>query len=174
VSSNNKLGSVRDLEQIYAALFALVSANQPTWMGEDGDDKTFTAYSRVPKPPGDINQGELPVLYQEELPFDIKPAVETIGGRYQYKLRVDLVVVLANNGVLQPVGSEITLPTRELNRAIVAVLEAIAPAFPGAKQTLGQLVDSVYVEGKVERIVGLPGDGMQLSVGVIPVNLLTI
>jgi hypothetical protein len=170
----NPVGEVRDLEQIYAALFALVGTNQPQWLGEDGNEHTFQAMSRVPKSLDQLQQGELPVLFQEELPFDIKPAVPTIGGRYQYKFRVDVVIVLANNGAIQVVGSEVTLPTRELNRAIVGVLQALAPPFPGAKQTLGGLVDSVYVEGKVERIVGLPGDGMQLSVGVIPVNILTI
>jgi hypothetical protein len=170
----NPVGQVRDLEAIYAQLFILVNANQPQWLGEDGNQHTFQAISRVPKTLDQLAQGELPVLFQEELPFEMHPAVPTIGGRYQYKLRVDLVMVLANNGAPQVVGSEITLPTRELNRAIVAVLEAIAPPYPGAKQTLGGLVDSAYVEGKVERTVGLPGDGMQLSVGIIPVNILTI
>ena len=68
--------------------------------------------------------------------------VDTIGGRYQYKLHVDLVIVLANNGATQVVGSEVTLPTRELNRAIAGVLQAIAPPYPGAKQTLGGLVEA--------------------------------
>jgi len=171
---SNIVGEVRDLEQIYAALFALVQAGEPKWLGEDGDDKTFSAFTRVPLPPEQLAMGQLPVLMQEELPFEMNPAVPTIGGRYKYKLRVDFVIALANNGTQEVAGSEITLPTRELNRAIVAVLQAIAPAFPGAKQTLGGLVDSAYVEGRVERIVGLPGDGVQLSVGVIPVNLLTI
>jgi len=171
---SNLVGEVRDLEQIYAALFALVQAGEPTWLGEDGNEKTFAGFSRVPLPPEQLAMGQLPILMQEELGFPIKPAVPTIGGRYQYSLRVDFVIVLANNGAPEVAGSEVTLPTRELNRAIVAVLQAIAPAFPGAKQTLGQLVDSAYVEGRVERIVGLPGDGVQLSVGVIPVNLLTI
>lgn len=170
----NPVGQVRDLEQIYAALFALAIANEPQWLGEDGNEHTFQAFSRVPKSLDQLQQGELPVLFQEELPFDMKTPVDTIGGRYQYKLRVDLVIVLANNGATEVLGSEVTLPTRELNRAIVGVLQAIAPPFPGAKQTLGGLVDSAYVEGKVERIVGLPGDGMQLSVGVIPVNIITI
>jgi hypothetical protein len=171
---SNLVGQVRDLEQIYAALFALVQAGEPTWLGEDGDEHTFSAFTRVPVAPEQLAMGQLPVLIQEELPFEIKPPVPTIGGRYQYKLRVDFVIAIANNGASEVVGSEVTLPTRELNRAIVAVLQAIAPAYPGAKQTLGGLVDSAYVEGRVERIVGLPGDGVQLSVGVIPVNLLTI
>jgi hypothetical protein len=171
---SNPVGEVRDLEAIYAELFSLIIQNQPQWLGEDGNEHTFQAISRVPKPPETLAMGELPVLFQEELAFEVVPAVPTIGGRYKYRLRVDLVIVLANNGAAEVVGSEITLPTRELNRAIVGVLEAIAPAFPGAKQTLGGLVDSAYVEGKVERIVGLPGDGVQLSVGVIPVNILTI
>jgi hypothetical protein len=170
----NPVGEVRDLEAIYAAFFALIKTNQPEWMGEDGNTHTFQAISRVPKTLDQLAFGELPVLFQEELPFEIKTPVYTIGGRYQYTLRVDLVIVIANNGAPEIVGSEVILPTRELNRAIVGVLEAIAPPYPGAKQTLDRLVDSAYVEGKVERIVGLPGDGMQLSVGVIPVKLLTI
>jgi hypothetical protein len=170
----NPVGHVPDLEPMYAALFALVKANVPKWTDEAGNDATFKGFSRVPVPPSQLAQGELPVLFQEELPWQIEPVIKTIGGRYKYTLRVDLVVVLACNGAQQTVGSEDILPTRELNRALMAVLAAIAPPYPGAKQDLGNLVDSAFVEGRVERIVGLPGDGMQLSVGIIPVTILTI
>ena len=170
----NPVGALPDLEPMYAALFALVQANVPKWTNESGNDQVFKGFSRVPVPPSQLAQGELPVLFQEELPWEIAPAVKTIGGRYKYTMRVDLVIVLACNGAQQTVGSEDILPTRELNRALVATLAAIAPPYPGTKQTLGDLVDSAYVEGRVERIVGLPGDGMQLSVGIIPVTILTI
>lgn len=171
---SNPVGKVFDIEAAYAALFTLLKANGVQWQGEEGDQRTVTTFSRVPVPPDQVPQGNLPVLYLEESSIEITPAVPTIAGRYEYTLRVDLVILVANNGALESLGDETVVPSRELNRAVAAVIGAIQPPYPGAKQNLGGLVDSVCVEGKVERIVGLPGQGVQLSVGIIPVTILTI
>lgn len=171
---SNPVGKVVDIEAIYEALFAMVKANGVAWTGEDGNNHAIGIFSRAPVPPNQLRQAQCPVLFQEEKAPEIKPVIETVAGRYRYSLPVDLVVILANNGAQEALGQETKLPTRELNRAIVAVIGAIQPPYPGAKQTLGGLVDSVCVEGRVERIVGLPGQGVQLSVGIIPVTILTI
>lgn len=154
---------VINLEPIYAAFFALYS-------GMEG----FAVKSRVPRDWSQLTQGQLPALFQEELPFEIVPTVATIQARTKYELRVDVVIVVSCAGAKQPVGQETQIPSQALNLAITALLSAITPQTPGAKQTLGGLVDSVVAKGRVERVNGLPGAGTQLSIAVVPFSILTI
>jgi len=167
---------VIDLEPIYAAFFALVSgANAPVWTDPStGNPTTFAVQSRVPRDWAQLTQGQLPALFQEELPFEIAPAITTVQARSKYTLRVDLVVIVSSAGAKQPVGQETQIPSRELNLAITGLLRAVAPEQPGQKQNLGGLVDSVVATGKVERAAGLPGAGTQLSIAVVPFTILTI
>ncbi len=167
---------VINLEPIYAALFALVSgASAPSWIDPgSGQPVTFAVQSRVPRDWSQLTAGQLPALFQEELPFDITPAVPTIQARTKYELRVDMAILVSCAGAKQQVGQETQIPSQALNLAITAVLNAITPQSPGAKQTLGGLVDSLVAKGRVERVNGLPGAGTQLSIAVVPFTILTI
>lgn len=170
---------VVNLEPIYAAFFALLtgSVNNPacTWTDPvSGNPTTFAVESRVPRDWPTLTPGQLPALFQEEIGFDIKPAIPTVQARSKYELRVDVVVIVSCSGAKQPVGQEIQIPSQALNLAISAILNAVTPSTPGAKQTLGGLVDSVVATGRVERVNGLPGAGTQLSIAVVPFTILTI
>ena len=138
------------------------------------EEVTFAVQSRVPRDLTQLTPGQLPALFQEELPFTMKPSVPTVQGRTTYELKVDIVLVVSAVGAKQPVGQETYIPSQALNLAITAVLNAITPKTPGAKQTLGGLVDSAVASGRVERVNGLPGAGAQLSVAIIPITITTI
>ena len=167
---------VIDLEPIYAAFFALVSgANAPVWTDpETGNPTTFAIQSRVPRDFAQLTSGQIPALFQEELPFQIAPAIQTVQARSKYELRIDMVIVVSCSGVKQQPGQETQIPSQALNLAITALLRAVTPTTPGAKQNLGGLVDSVVATGRVERVSGLPGAGTQLSIAVVPFTILTI
>ena len=169
------INGVVDLEPIYAAFFALLSGdNAPSWTDPaTGQMTAFAVESRVPRDWSQLTAGQLPALFQEELGFDLTPTVPTFQARTKYELRVDVVVIVSCTGAKQPVGQETQIPSRDLNLAITAVLSAVTP-LPGAKQTLGGLVDSVVAKGRVERVNGLPGAGTQVSIGVIPFTILSI
>ena len=163
-----------NLEPIYAAFFALLAA-APNWTDPySGNATGFSLISRVPRDLTQLVGGQLPALFQEELGFEIVPAVQDFQARSTYKLRVDVAVVLPCFGAKQVPGTETNIPSQGLNLAITSVLTAITPASPNAKQTLGGLVNSVVCSGRVERVNGLPGAGSQLSVGVIPFTILTM
>lgn len=164
-----------DLEPIYSALFTLISGNNlPSWTDSDGSTKTFAIASRVPRGTAQLGPGQLPCLFFEELAFDLTPTVATFQARTKFELRVDVAVIVSCAGAAQPLGQEQQIPARDLNRAITAVLNAVANPNPNGKQTLGGLVDSVVAKGRIERANGLPGAGTQLSIGVIPFTILTI
>lgn len=166
---------VLDLEPIYAAFFALISGNNlPGWTDATGQGKTFVLASRVPRGTAQLSAGQLPCLFQEELGFDITPAIKTLQARTKYALRIDVAIVVSCSGAAQPLGQETQIPSQDLNHAITAVLNAVTPQNPNMKQTLGGLVDSAVAEGRIERVNGLPGAGTQLSIGVIPFTILTI
>lgn len=166
---------VIDLEPIYAAFFALISgANVPNWTDAQGNPQQFSIASRVPRDIQQLTLGQLPALFQEELSFELVPAVATIPARTKYKLRVDVVIVLPCTGSKEPVGQETNIPAQVMNWAITAVLNCLASQSFGAKQTLGGIVDSVVAEGRIERVHGVPGAGSQVSIGVIPFTILTI
>jgi len=167
---------VINLEPIYAAFFALFTGNNlPTWTDPyTGASQTFVVQSRVPRDWTQLQAGQLPALFQEELPFEIEPTVATFQARTKYELRVDVAIIVPCIGAKQPVGQETQIPAQALNLAITAVLKAATAITPGAKQTLGGLVDSVVAKGRVERAHGLPGAGSQISIGVVPFTILTI
>lgn len=56
----------------------------------------------------------------------------------------------------------------DLNAVIDAALTKLAPAFPGEKQTLGGLVEDVYVEGQIEMYEGVLQDR---AVAVLPITV---
>jgi hypothetical protein len=163
-----------NLEPIYAAFFALLTG-APGWTDPTSGNPTgFAVKSRVPRDWQTLTPGQLPALFQEELSFEIKPAIVTVQARSKYELRVDVVVIVSCAGAKQQAGQETQIPSQALNLAITAALSAITPSVPGAKQTLGGLVDSVVATGRVERVNGLPGAGTQLSIAVVPFTILTI
>lgn len=152
----------------WAAYFDNLSVTTTT------EEVTFAVQSRVPRDLTQLTPGQLPAMFQEELPFQMKPSVPTVQGRTTYELKVDIVLVVSAVGAKQPVGQETNIPSQALNLAITAVMKAITPETPGAKQTLGGLVDSAVATGRVERVNGLPGAGAQLSVAIIPITITTI
>ncbi len=170
---------VVNLEPIYAAFFALLtgSASNPacTWTDPvTGNPTTFAIASRVPRDWQTLTPGQLPALFQEEIGFEMKPAISTVQARTKYELRIDVAVIVSSAGAKQPAGQETQIPAQSINLALTAVLNAVTPEMPGAKQTLGGLVDSVVATGRVERVNGLPGAGSQLSIAVVPFTILTI
>ena len=171
--SNNP--GIINLEPIYAAFFALVSGSKaPSWVDAASTVHQFAVQSRVPVDIQELTPGQLPALFQEELDFDLTPAVNTLQARTKYKLRIDLAILVPCVGGKEQAGQETNIPAQQLNLAITAVLNAVASPMFGAKQTLGGLVDSVTAEGRVVRVHGVPGAGSQVSIGVIPFTILTL
>lgn len=136
-------------EQTFSALFAQLQ----TAPG-------ITTFSRRVKQAKDVQPEESPALYQVE-------GEMTATYKRGFPTAWDLTAVL----VLVVVQADDTIPmSPSLNAALDGITQALAPAPAAEQQTLGGLVYSAAIDGKVEIYEGA---ATNTSVAFIPVRILT-
>ncbi|HUC76728.1 MAG TPA: hypothetical protein VMS04_15610 [Vicinamibacterales bacterium] len=128
-------------EQIYTALWSLITSN----INAQGQFVTMQRYLRHF---ADVSPGEMPALYMEERGEQwVKkgkgiPAIRT--------LKAD-VLIYVNTG--DPLA---VLPSTLVNNALDVLDDIVEqPGNPGNVQTLGGIVEHVYIEGQVAIAEGL-------------------
>ncbi|MDE1988895.1 MAG: hypothetical protein KGI82_00365 [Betaproteobacteria bacterium] len=135
-------------EQVFSALFVQLQ----TASG-------ITTFSRRLKQAKDVQPEESPAMYQVEGEFTAK---YTTGIPIAWDMSAVLVVVV--------VQSDDTVPmSPPLNAAIDGITQALAPAPAFEQQTLGGLVYSAAIDGKVEIFEGAASN---TAVAFIPVRIL--
>lgn len=134
-------------ESIYAALFAL-TANVPG----------ITAVSRRLQPAQDVPPQNCPALFQVQGP---QKAVYNGEIQTAWELNVMWVVVVVQTNPAQPM-------TPTLNPILDGIAQALAPANPMERQTLGGLVDYCAIEGNVDISEGDMGDR---AVAFVPIRI---
>ncbi len=135
-------------EQVFGALFAQLQ----TASG-------ITTFSRRLKQAKDVQPEESPALYQVEGEMVAK---YTIRLPTAWELSAVLVVVVVQSDDTQPMSPP-------LNAALDGITRALAPLPGGERQTLGNLVYSAAIEGKVEIYEGAASN---TAVAFIPVRIL--
>lgn len=136
-------------EQVFAALFAQLQ----TAAG-------ITTFSRRVKQAKDVQPEESPALYQVEgeMVAKYKPG----GPPIAWDLSAVLVLVVVQSDDTQPMSPP-------LNAAIDGITQALAPSPASSYQTLGGVVYSAAIEGKVEIFEGA---ATNTAVAFIPVRIL--
>lgn len=135
-------------EQVFSALFAQLQ----TATG-------ITTFSRRLKQAKDVQPEESPALYQVEGEMVAK-----------YTLRLPTEWELSGVLALVVVQGDDTLPmSPSLNAALDGITQALAPSVGAERQTLGNLVYSAAIDGKVEIYEGAAGN---TAVAFIPVRIL--
>lgn len=129
-------------ESIYATLFAQL--NLATING----NPAFVTTGRQAQSEEQLNAVEKPAMFMLQLSEDWKQ--NNSGIPYVAEAMVEVYVLVS-----QP--DDLVAPVPQLNDLIDATLRTLAPAYPGAKQTLGGLVDNVVLRGKAEYRMGLKG-----------------
>ncbi len=141
-------------EPIMAALFAYLTALQSAG--------TVEYVSRRIQHWDGFNSANCPAVFQIENGIDV---VQTRHQPPKFTYSVDWWIYVAQPDDSQPM-------TPQLNAIIDALVTSIAtPSDPSADNTLGGLVQRVYVSGKVEIAEGALTGG--LAVAVIPLTILT-
>ncbi len=136
-------------ETIYAALFAKLSA-------ADG----FVTVSRKVRHWDDVPQSEQPALFQsqkKEVPTNSTAGLDPV---WNFTLDVFLYV--------HTQGDKTIVPSTILNGLVDAVLVSIAPEPVSNKQTLGGLVQHVWIDGAIVTDEGVLGDQ---AVAIIPITI---
>lgn len=126
------------IEASYAALWALVA-------GLPG----INFATRRPVPPVALADGQFPALMMEQ--DDLEFVNQGDGGGVIATMLCSIV------GCTNTGGDPNVAPVIAANQLLDQVRAAIWPATPGTKQTLGGLVHSVYINGKVEVFAGNQG-----------------
>ena len=146
---------MRDLEPIYSALFALAqSANTA--------QTPFAKMSRRWRSWGQMSAEESPALYQLQKPIRVEGGDRPLP---LFRLQVEWYAYFSSdNGDLE------TPMATTLNSYLTAIIGAIQAPIRGQQQTLGGLVQSVYVDGDIvmdEGVISPP------AVLCIPITILT-
>lgn len=135
-------------EQIYSALFALVSAAG-----------AFTTKSRKIKHWTEVRPAEMPAIYQLQKAEIFENAARGIPSRKYYYLDLFVYAYSPNNA---------DTPSIQLNSLLDAIEAALAPDYTG-NQTLGGLVSHCWIKGTIETDEGVLG---QTAVAIIPIEIL--
>lgn len=146
---------MRALEPIYAALFAIGSSIH-------GSSTPLTTMSRRWVSWDQMAPELSPAFYQRQPPFDVAGGARGIP---KFELKAEWYVYLATD----PTDFS-TVTATALNNYVTALITALQGSLPGAKQTLGGLVENAYVDGKVildEGLISSP------AVALIPITILT-
>lgn len=137
-------------EQILEALFALVSQSSPA----------FITKSRRLRLWGDVDPADRPALFQFERAGDLyEGAVRGTPPKRTYQ--VEIFIYTDARGV--------DVPSSILNPLIDAIDIALLPSPMTGRQTLGGLVQHVYIDG---RIIKEPGDLDNDGLALIPIKIL--
>lgn len=138
-----------DRETIYAAIFALVSGCAP-----------FAVTSRRLVDWADAQAQ--PALYQIQKGEDAQEGFPGLPIRWM--LHVQVFVYAKGD------GTEASLPSAALNPLVQAIDNAIAPPAGSPRQTLGGLVEHVWIDGRIEIFEGVLGNQ---AVAIVPISALT-
>ncbi len=137
------------LEPAYAALWAKVSALP-----------AFSYTTRRPVVPANLSDGQFPSLMMDQ--GDIEIQNDGSGSGAIVTMPVTLLIYVAS-------GDPNSVPVSTANVLLDQVRAALWPNIPGFKQTLGGLVESVYVTGKIEVF---EGNQSQHCIVILPVTMI--
>ncbi len=135
-------------EAIYGALFAKVSTSS-----------SFLTASRRLRHWSDVGPAEQPAIFMVQ---KSETAQRVKGLPPKWTLSVDLFVYVHAPDDISP-------PASTLNPLIDAIEAALAPPIPTDNQTLGGLVDHVWIAGRIETDEGTLG---RQAVAIIPLNII--
>jgi|SRR5579859_1050220 len=144
-------------EAVAAALYQTVRAGAGKVVGLKTSSRTLRAFDQV-----DIE--EMPALFQHQKP----ETVERPGQLAMRKVTMHFELWL----MVAPAPSDLSdlPPSAELNVAVDAIEEALAPSPVTLKNTLGNICEHCWIEGAVEYYEGLTKDGK--SIAIVPVAVL--
>lgn len=131
--------------------------------------------SRVYRPITDYaNPAQLPAGCLDET--DESAAVPEHGLAALYTLSIDFWLYFPAPQLSQTPGQEQTIPMTALNNALDALDVALPnPQSPVANyNTLGGLVQHVWIEGKILKVAGVASGNAPFSVARVPIKLLAI
>lgn len=146
-------------ESIAAALFSVVSTAAGSVVG-------LVTSSRRVRMPTDVSPSEMPALFQAQVPEDYE---HTQGGMLNLQAKRTMNFEL---GLFVYAAQENTVvPSTQLNDMIDAIEAAFAPDCPTVGSfTLGGLVSSARISGKIGYFENFAGDG--ISVATIPIAVM--
>jgi hypothetical protein len=145
---------MRPLEPIYDALFALAQNANTT-------QTPFTIMSRRWIAWDQMSAEQSPALFQMQGMPKVEGAVR---GLPVFRLPVDWYVYLSTD------PTDLNTPTSPpLNNYLTALINAVLPKIQGQKQTLGGLVESVYIDGEI-----VLDEGVITSPAVIKIPLVIL
>lgn len=139
----------RNIEAIHVALFAVMQAMVT--------DAKLRGASRRLEHVNEFDIARAPVGFQHQLPMKLAGRGQSLP---RNTFRVDWYFYVG--------GMEGAVHSTQLNELVDEVLTRIAPSLPGQKQTLGGLVEDVYVEGEVEIYEGVLADR---AVAIVPLTI---
>jgi len=128
-------------EKIYQALFDLITADAVV-------KSIFVTTGRYLRPAAEVADAACPALFTFQLPEARKVEVRGLSPK-----RVLMVAYIAYFAISDPTAA---LPAAALNAAADAIDDVITnPGTPNGVQTLGGLVDRVYIEPDIKPYEGL-------------------
>lgn len=155
-------------ETIYNALLALLQ----TILTQQ--NPPFQTFSRVYRPHTDYSTPQLPAAVLDESKESTNE--ENWGVPGLYHLKVDLWLYFSAPVVSQTPGQETIIPMTAVNNAL-DVLEATPLANPPSSgmpaQTLGNLVQRVYISGDILKVAGIGSSQQQYSIARVPLVIFT-
>ena len=153
-------------EAIYNALLALVQQVL------SGSNPPLLTVSRVWRPHTDYSAPQLPAACLDEKKES--PAAKDWGAPALYHLYVDLWLYFAAPALSQIPGQETSIPMTPVNNAIDLLENGPLANPPGVPaQTLGGLVQRVYIEGDILKAVSTGSSQQNYSLARVPLVIFT-
>jgi hypothetical protein len=153
-------------ESIYNALLAYLKTILPS--------NQVQTFSRVWRPHTDYTAAQLPACVLDEKKE--KAEVERLAAAPLYHLYVDLWLYLAAPAVSQIPGQETVIPMTALNN-LLDLLESSPLSNPPTGgmpyNTLGGLVQHVWIEGDILKVAGIASSTMQYNLARVPIVIFT-
>lgn len=146
-------------EQIYQALFQLVSS--ATFVTPNSGPTSFKVAQRRYKKPDSVLKTDMPALFQ------VQRTEKLHGVKIDHGLPIKRNLFVELHILVHSTSSE--FPSSVMNPILDAVDNALAPP-QGQKQTLGGLVEWVYVDSAAIRHYEHTNGNQMVS--VVPINIL--
>jgi hypothetical protein len=147
-------------EQVAAALFSLVDTAVNTVVG-------LVTSSRRFRPPDQVSPAEMPALYQVQVSEDYeRPYEKQIGLPPKRTMHFEIALYIADS------QEDTIIPSQQLNDMIGAIENAFESGVDPTSGicSLGGLVKSARIDGRIDYGENLAGDGK--SVAVIPIQVI--
>jgi hypothetical protein len=141
-------------ENIYNALFLQV---QTTVGGQ------FNLVSRRWRPPDQVSPPDRPALFQVQTGEVASTSQKIAGLPLKWEGKVDLVIYAGGD------SDSNSIPSTELNGLLDAVENALPAITKGLSQTLGGMVYTARIDGKVEIVENVMGT---MAMAVVPVLII--